>query len=272
MNNFFSVALLLFIILLIAGCTETTAPGEYSDQLVVSGFLFAGRSIDSVMVQHTLKIDDEWTEAKAAIRNAIVVVSGNGIDDTLLHDASMPGRYYSIHQSNIIKHLQTYALKIIAPGYPVVTGSTIIPGPTWIVNRDNFPDSLHYNQGMVILKWEESFSYADYIISLRSLDVNAEKIIEDSTSNSNQNNFRQNRTIYFTGLRGMNLSGIPWFLFRYYGKYSITFSAIDENYYDYVIQMNTASTDVNDIRYRLQGGLGVFGSAYADTLYVNIVK
>ncbi len=264
----------VLLTLLFSGCSEPTTSGEYRDELTVSGFLFAGRGIDSILVQRTAKIDGDWSPEQVAIRNATVIITGNGIVDTLRYDSAQPGRYYSMRTDNIIKPQETYLLRVMVPGYPDVTGSTTVPGPTRITNREELTDTLRYNSGVRLFKWEESPLYADYVISVRSLDMKAEKTRDDNPHDNGEDtdNYRINRTVYFFGFQGMKQTEIPWFVFRYYGRNSITFSAIDENYYDYIKQLGMPSTDIRDIRYRLHGALGVFGSAYADTMYVTITK
>ncbi len=258
----------LAILAIVSGCKEPTSPNEYDNRLVVSGFLIEGEMIDTVMVQRTARIDEFFSSDAVAIPNARVVVSGNGIVDTLRYDPSSPGRYYSVNASNVIRPLTTYALRIEAPGYPVVSGSTTVPDPIRILNRDLIPVALQYNSAPIGVQWSRCSQYADYVGSVTSRDTLAPKIRRRVTDVDTTE--PPDRTSFMFGFYDMTSTEIPWFAFNYYGSQRIAISAIDSNYSACLGQATVGGIDVKDMRYALKGGLGVFGSASRDTITIMV--
>jgi hypothetical protein len=269
MHNY-RYCIFILLIIALAGCKEPTSPNEYRDELIVCGFLITGQLIDSITVQRTARIDEFYSLEAVAISNALVIVSGNGIADTLRHDPAMPGRYYSMNTNNRIEPAKTYTLTVAAPGYPTTTGSTTVPDFIQITNRADIPRQLIYLDGSLRLEWSANNHYADYLFSVTSLDSPAVEI--DRFNPPADTTKPPEKTTFQFGLYGMDHSVIPWFAFNYYGRNSIAISAIDNNYYDYIRQVIFEGTDIRDIRFNLQGGIGVFGSAAVDTIHVVVEK
>jgi hypothetical protein len=263
-------SIVILSILALAGCKEPTSPNEYRNELVVYGFLFTGQTIDSITVQRTARIDEFYSAEAVAISNAVVVVSGNGITDTLRYDPATPGRYYSVNGNNRVEPATSYALTVVAPGYPPITASTTVPDIIRITNRAEIPQQLTYLDGTVRLQWSPNNHYSDYLYYVTSIDSLAEKI--DRFDLNADTTKLPDKTTYQFGLYGMDHSFVPWFAFNYYGRYTITVSAIDSNYYDYLRQVIFEGIDIHETRFSLQGGIGVFGSASIDTITVTLVK
>jgi hypothetical protein len=260
----------LLIPLLLAGCKEPTSPNEYRNELVVYGFLITGRTIDTITVRRTARIDEFYTPEAVAISNALVVVSGNGTSDTLHHDPAAPGRYHSVNLRNRIEPAKTYTLTVIAPGHPTITGSTTVPDFIQLTNRADIPRQMKYLDGSIRLEWNTNNHYADYLFSVTSLDSPAVKI--DRINPHADTTKLPEKTTFQFGLYGMDHTVVPWFSFNYYGRNSIAISAIDSNYYDFIRQTIVEGTDIREIRFNLQGGIGVFGSAATDSIVIALVQ
>jgi hypothetical protein len=273
MQKIFLLAILYLLVL--GGCKEPTSPNEYRNELVVCGFLIANENVPDITVRRTARIDEFYTPEAVAITNALVIVAGNGLVDTLEHSRGIPGTYYSTHSTIgpgrwAIKPATSYTLTVIAPGYPVVTGTTTVPDAIELTNRADIPRQLTYLDGSLRLEWNANNHYADFLFSVTSLDSPAVKI---DRNNPHADTTRlPGRTKFQFGLYGMDHTIVPWFTFNYYGRNSIAISAIDSNYYDFIRQTIVEGTDIRDIRFSLQGGVGVFGSAAIDSIEITLVK
>ncbi len=259
-------------LIIMVGCKEPTSPNEYRNELVVCGFLITHDYIHTITVRRTARIDEFYTPEAVAITNALVIVAGNDIIDTLVHDPRAPGTYKSSTLSLrwVVKPATTYTLTVIAPGYPVVTGVTTVPDAIQLTNRADIPRQLTYLDGSLRLEWNANNHYADFLFSVTSLDSPAVKI-DRNNPHADTTRLPEKSTFQF-GLYGMDHTVVPWFAFNYYGRNSIAISAIDSNYYDFIRQTIVEGTDIPDIRFNLQGGLGVFGSAAIDSIWVTLVK
>lgn len=259
----------------INGCSEPTYPSEYSNQIVVQGYLMANQPIDSIIVRRTARLEEYVSESSLAINGATVVITGNDIVDTLKAMPGNPGFYTSMRiPQNIIKPKQTYTLFVRTPDDRTVTATTTVPDTFHIIGKEAFPQVLHYRKGPIdnptklyTIDWTSSNTFSDYITSVTSLDSLADQIPRDFGNNDN-NERKPERTSYGFNYIDMTHAEIPWFTFNYYGQHMLAILAIDKNYYDFIRQRNGGGTDIKEIRYNVTGGLGVFGSAAMDSLHV----
>ena len=256
----------LFAAMAISGCSEPSYPSEYSNQVVVQGYLMAYQPIDSIVVRRTGRIDEYITGSSLAIRGARVIVSGNGIADTLKEMTGFPGYYTSVRTpQNIIQAKTTYTLYVRVPDGRIVTAQTTVPDTFHIIDKDKFPRVIHYRKGLYSIDWTSSNTYSDYITSVTSVDLSVENPIPN---NFGDNETKPNRTSYGFNYVEKTHAEIPWFTFNYYGETALSVVAVDENYYSFIRQLEGGSTDIREIKYNVNGGLGVFGSGALDSLHV----
>jgi hypothetical protein len=255
----------------LCGCSEPSSPNDYSNQLVLNAYLFAGRSIDSVYVQRTAQILEQYTEDAVAIIGATVKISlmkatnPAAIETTyvLLGDPVRRGRYFS---PATVLPKRTYSIEIHASGYPLVTGTTTVPDTFHLVST--LPSTILWNSDAPALQveWSPSSGYSDYVASVTSLDADAPYIDDFRSKNRNPDDPKPQKTSFFFNIPQRNSLEFPWFMFRYLGRHSISVSAVDENYYDFLRQsMAAEGGSLREIRYRLNGGIGVFASAAVAT-------
>lgn len=261
----------------INGCSEPTYPSEYSNQIVVQGYLMANQAIDSIIVRRTARLEEYVSESSLAINGATVVITGNGIIDTLKAMPGNTGFYTSMRNpQNIIKPKQTYTLFVRTLDDRIVTATTTVPDTFHIIGKEAFPRMLHYRKGpnddprkLYTIDWTSSNSFSDYITSVTSLDSIVDQIPRDFGNNEN-NERKPERTSYGFNYIDITHAEIPWFTFNYYGQHMLAILAIDKNYYDFIRQRSGGGTDIREIRYNVTGGLGVFGSAAMDSLIVTL--
>lgn len=270
------ISLSLIALLGLNSCSEPTYPSEYSNQVVVQGYLMANQPIDSIIVRRTARLEEYVSEANLAINGAIVIITSNeinGIVDTLKAMPGNPGFYTSTRNpQNIIKPKQTYTLFVRTPDGRTVTATTTVPDTFHIIAKETFPRVIYYRKGPdtdptkpYIIDWTSSSMHSDYITSVTSLDSLADQIPRDFGNNNEE---KPNRTSYGFNYIDKTHTEIPWFTFHYYGKHMLAILAIDNNYYNFIRQANSGGTDIREIKYDVIGGLGVFGSAAMDSLTV----
>ncbi|MBN1397719.1 MAG: DUF4249 family protein [Bacteroidetes bacterium] len=271
---FFSALILIF--LFISGCEEPVKVEEKPHQLVVSAFLAAGERIDSVFISQIGDILSLYDPNSAAVQNANVTItliepnnSTGNITYTLNHDGEMPGRYYS---SAVVQPMATYLLKVEAPGFPTVTGSTSVPDTFSITNTESFPDTLVFDSDSPekYIKWTASRNHAGYICRVSNLEKETQKIPRDYS----EDDIEPTKTVGFFNTPNNSSAELPWLLINYYGRTQFAVEAIDENYLNYLEQVSVMdSYDLREIHYSLQGGLGVFGSyARANRSPITVIK
>ncbi|MFC2075825.1 DUF4249 family protein [candidate division KSB1 bacterium] len=197
-----------------------------------------------VMVERTFGMEESIGHIfSGRVSGAEVRIKGTGQDILLDSYPQNPGYYFT--DSLTVEAGKIYTLDILdnSDG-TVVTGQTLVPGPIHITSpeRGNFP----VNETIKTV-WNESTNASQYILNLRY-----RRGIEWSSSK------------YFTS--ATNEYDLFGFLFAFPGDYLIEVLAVDENYYFYSLG-NNGSESTQEIT-KLDGGLGVFGSAAADSVWV----
>ncbi|MGE5315126.1 MAG: DUF4249 family protein [Acidobacteriota bacterium] len=248
------------LLAVLAGCASPTDDDAFSDQLVVNAYLFGGEPIDSVYIQHTWKVTEAYTAEKAAVTNAVVIITGNNIVDTLAADPARPGRYASKERNRRVQPGAAYSLLVRVPGYGDVTGTTMVPDTFSVLNAASFPKTASYapSTNPFRIEWSRSGQYADYMLVVRSADQTTAMI---PASFHNEDNKPERTSVGFF-LKDVNACEISWLYFNYYGPTEITMAATDRNYFEFLKQFVTAqqSSDLKEIRFNLNGAIGVFGS------------
>jgi hypothetical protein len=268
MNAKISIGIcIVFLMALLTGCSEPTSADDYSNQLVLNAFLFAGKPIDSIYVQRTAQVLEHYTESAVAIRNATVTINLMKAADpgsveasyVLSGDPARPGRYYS---PAVIQPRRTYTIAVQADGYPLVTGTTTVPDTFHVTT--SLPSTMFWDVMLSSIEvgWSSSSGHADYVVSITSMDPDAPLVDDFRSKNRNPDDPKPERTSFFFNIPQRNSVEMPWLMFNYLGRQRISVSAVDENYYDFLRQsMSAEGGSLREIRYRLNGGIGVFASA-----------
>lgn len=266
MRTYIALITSIVTVSLFNGCTESSSPFDYKKEVVVTGLIEAGRPIDSLRLVYTGDPALFYDPDTYAIRNATVVVTGIDVafNDTLVHDATRPGRYYSIHPGNIIQPLKSYALRIVTAEGSVLTASTTVPD-TFSITYCSLKDGavVPYNPLAPVnsFEWTPSRSFGTYLPTVSSLDSNAARIqrsfIRDTTSFP-----APDKIGYRVGLpKEQTNTELPWIFLSYYGTTRFDVFAVDENYNRFLNQFFAAQGgELKEIHYNVNGGLGFFGS------------
>jgi len=257
---------LILISLAIVGCDESASSVSYNKQIVVTGLIEAGRSVDTVKLVYTGEVDKVYTPAAYAITNAVVRIVGTDVAyiDTLVHDPLNPGRYYSNDTTKIIQATKTYKLEIkTADGSSVSAVATVPDTFSMIYSTIVDNSTVHYNTGTPVnfFAWTPSRFHGTYLPTVWSMDSAAPRIpksfIKDTTAFPTPE-----KISYRIGLpKEQTYTELPWIFLTYFGKNRFEIYAVDENYTRFLNQFAAAQGgELREIRYNVQGGLGVFGA------------
>ncbi len=250
-------------------CDETTLSADYQKEVVINGYLEEGHSIDSVKIQWTGEVDQEYIVAKQAIVGAIVVVKSNdgSFIDTLIYDPAIPGRYFSNDSNKKIKARKTYELyiKTPAPDVRIVTGVTTVPDTFSIATSTiKNGDTVRYDPFAVAnnFTWTSSDLHSSYLPTITSLDANAAMIPKFFIRDTTSKDFRKpDKVGYPPGLPKEQVRiELPWIFLNYFGNTRFDVYAVDFNYSDFLNQIVAQGGELKETRYNLKGGIGVFGS------------
>jgi hypothetical protein len=264
MKTLFSVMLISFLFL--AGCEESDSSFAYEKRIVVTGLIEAGRSVDSIRLVYTGDPAKFYDPIEYAIRDAKVVIIGKDVSyvDTLKHDPTRPGRYYTTDTTKIIFPTKSYRLSVTTSDGRSLSAETTVPD-TFRLTFSTLTDRsvIRYDPLAPVNKfeWTESKLVGTYLPTISSMDVNAARIprsfFNDTTSNP-----PPDKIGYRVGLpKDQTSTELPWIVLSYFGTTRFDVFAVDENYNSFLNQFVTGQGgELREIRYNVQGGLGFFGA------------
>ncbi|SMO75993.1 DUF4249 family protein [Fodinibius sediminis] len=282
---------------LLYGC-ELYQQDRYKEYYVVESYLVAHNSLPEVLLSKTVPLEEEYSYKDAAIDNAEVEVRWLNADSTIRrrypYTFSKDGIYAPV-QSATVREKQLYQLLVTLPSGDSIEAKTFVPGDFKTVNRDELSDRYVYQGDEQI---EITTTPSGYITDRQTYYVFT--IVAEETDSTNltpfyadlveeQDNSIENFYINSSGIinegnyernSDNNISlKVPWISFSFYGHNAVVANAIDDNMYDFLrsqsVQTGGTSLspgEIQNIRYNINGGIGIFGSLASDTNRFQILR
>lgn len=290
--------LLVALLAATAASCDHYAQDDYEEFHVVESYLVAGAELPPVRLTRTLPLEEEYSLGKAAVRDAHIEIQ-------LLAPSGEPEEVYPYHYegrtsyqpgtSRTVLPERRYRLVVHLQNGDTLRAETLVPGA--FDTFDNGTDSLVYQSDDQLTITATPSRYPDrqtyYIFTVEAVDphpddltpfyrdaageeADEEEILRQYAKNSsgiiNEQNYDRNPDGTLT-LR------LPWLAVAFYGENDVITSAIDDNMYDFLRSQNVqtgGSTlppgEIQNIRYRVEGGIGIFGSLANDTVSVYIKR
>lgn len=282
------------MVLCVSGC-ELYPQDDYQEYYSVEAYLVANRSLPQVRVTHTLPADEEYLLEKAAVNDADVeirLLDGNGaVEETYGYILESNGIYRSLNAEQVLPQ-RRYELNVALPQRDEnITAQTLVPGSFNMVGE--VVDSMAYQSSEQIRVTTTRSYYpgrqAYFIFTVNVVDPSRENLtpfyrdqIEENDGNIgnlyvnssgiiNEQNYDVNEGDNTLTLR------LPWLAVAFYGDNDITANAIDDNMYDFLRSQSVQSGgstlppgEIQNVRYNVTGGIGIFGSLATDTVRVYI--
>ncbi len=276
-----------FSFLLLGGC-DLYEQNSYEEYYVVESYLVVNAPPPQVRLSTNLPVDEEYSFAKASVPNADVSIQL--LDGARNPVATYPyveqrkGVYVSTDSENLIQGSRRYRLSVRFQNGDSLQAETLVPGDfeTQSVNTNTityqldpqfkatttqsaYPgrQSYYIFTVNVVDPEEEDLTplYADFVSDDEELSdffVNSSGIINEKNYDLNSD---QSITV-----------SLPWIGVAYYGTNDVIINAIDDNMYDFLRSQNVQGGgavlppgEIQNIRYNVDGGIGVFGSMASDT-------
>ncbi len=283
------------LLLLLSGC-ELYEQDEYQEYYVVESYLIANDELPNVRLSTTSEITKEYSFKKNAVSDADVEIrllnADSTVAETFPYSETNNGIYVSRVSATVqSKHL--YQLHVVTPSGDTVTSTTYVPGDFSTVNDLQNRYTYQSEEQIEVTTTPSSYitgRQAFYIFSVnvvnpdsdnltpfyRDLVINQENDIGNYFKNSsgiiNEGNYEQNEN-------GNITLTVPWLAIAFYELNDVIASAIDNNMYDFLrsqdVQTGGTSLspgEIQNIRYNVKGGIGVFGSMATDTNRIYIER
>lgn len=287
--------LLLLSLITLSGC-DLYQQDDYEEYYVVEAYLVAGDLLPLVRLSTTSPIEQEYSFEDNAVSNAQVAIQrlnpDSSVAQTYGYQQQDPGRYVPATNA-IVRDGQLYRLSITTVDGTEISATTFVPGNFTTVNE--LQDQYTYQSEQQIEVRATPSSYITgrqtyYIFTVNAVSPDTSKLtpfyrdlvfdqdndIEDYSINSSgiisEGNYEQNED-------GTITLKVPWLAIAFYENNFVIANAIDDNMYDFLRSQDVqtgGSTlspgEIQNIRYNVEGGIGIFGSMSSDTNQVFITR
>lgn len=285
----FNAALLICLAWFAWGC-DTVDPTDFEPEVVVEGYLEAGRRLPDLRLSRTVPLNATYDTEETGIRGAVVKIrlldAAGGIEEEYDYrnsDANV-GMYFPAtgwNDTPIVQPLRSYELYIEAPGVPTpITSRTLVPDTFFVAGVS--ADSVEYRSSRQLTFELSPTQYPGrqnvYLITTVALDASEhtltpfaeglltgsdftfDDIRERTAPLLNESNFDKTED-------GLVSIRFPWIGIYFYGRNEILVSAIDENLHDFVrsqsVQQRGSTLppgEIPNVLEHVEGGRGIFGS------------
>lgn len=295
--------MLLSTFLFFISCGEgdvSIDPSKYEAKIVIEGYLYPGQQVDRIKISRNLPIGTNLSRAELAISDAVVVINDLNVSPPTGYSLTFnPDSlyYYDAGNNLIIQHGGSYGIEVQA----TIDGKNLEASSTTQVPLAGFAilDSISTQQisftdisqsGTLprpVIYFNRSDQTDFYAFSILAMDADLNTFIynvhpwggniERKDVEENFDTFRKSHdTIFNTPMTaGTTQWTVEWFHMWFMGRYRIIAYAGDENMKDYYLtHANVIETDGNlhEPEMNITGeGIGIFGSAIADTFYFDLL-
>jgi hypothetical protein len=290
-------------LLLFLACGEgiiTVDQEKYEEKIVIEGYLYPHQAVNDIRISRNLPLNTNLTRKTLYIPDAVVQITdlqnGAGIPYLLTYNPDS-GFYQYDGSDLVIEYGGKYQLNVEAN----IEGKTLQASSVTRVPLEGFKimdhastESMYFyetSDNDVVLKpvvtFQRSAETDFYAFSIVSLDAAESNFIythpfggdiKEEDVEEYFNEFRYSHdTMFNTPLIADQTSlEIEWIHIWFYGNYRIVAYAGDENFKNYYLthaQVQEIDGNFHEPEFNIEGdGIGVFGSAIADTIYINILR
>jgi len=264
---------------LASGCSTapTESLGEFRETLYVEGFLRAGNAVDSVLVGTTMPIYDAYDRDASAVTDAQVVIDVDGASHALVPLSGKLGYYHA--PTLQVEAGETYRLTVTT-SLGTATAETTVPFPpsalalsdVLLVGGDSYQISwTGETQGGYVTTRKPVALGEQIPLSLQfgdkftarflggGFDTTGLGAVRDSIAQADQWRYLQSESTTLNAGQ-----------FYYYGTYAFWVYTIDGNYADFLVSSNQDPELLDEPRFHVTGGIGVFASIAADSLVFRV--
>ena len=298
--NSFSLILTGLFLLACGKTSVTIDESTYEPKIVIIGYLYPNTPVRYIDITRNFPVGTTVDFSQIPLHDAdvrITDVETNSVYPLSYDDLS---RTFSYPPDDlIIDYGKSYRLDVRAEidgSVLQASSTTIIPDAGLKIDLDNsIYGDLYYRQtddnGTLIsprVAYTQSENTAFYLLSISGLEASKETFIYENPFNFDIQEalddgakiedfqYRARWTRPENQVGEFSLIEISWFQIWFYGSYRLLLYAGDQNFYHfYSTHRNVQEVDGNlhEPLFDIDGdGIGVFGSAVVDTIYLNVLK
>jgi hypothetical protein len=281
LHRFLLSSLCILTSILVVGC-EDPVPTDYKEEIMLEGLLLVGEPLQDVRILRTLPVTDTFSFSKAALPEAKIVVTADGIDVPMEYvPDARGGTWRAIDTTYRVRPNTLYSVVVQARGASL-TASTRTPAEfSWTTTPRTLiqfphPDSILTTiDDSLIVSWTPVAGAELYIIGLTCLDtLGYGQYLNPPTVDTNERTVRPKPDFFdrsgtlianertTLGATPFTTSQTVWGVFRWYGQHELRVYAPDRAFLEWFYLVGGGRRSSYDYRLgNINGGLGVWGSA-----------
>ena len=290
--------LTLFAALLCA-CGEGVVkiePEQYEPKIAIEGFLYPGQPVSDIYIWRNFPVDADLTTLNPVLPDAQATITDLQTDNIYpLSFNPFDGTFFYNGLDLEIQAAQSYRLDVSATvnNQQLQAHATTTVPQTGLHIVDINYDSLRYRQkdsadNIVdfLIDFQRSPGTTNYIAAVTALeadtgnfiydnpfeDVDAEDVRDDLENWRFDSEWIQDTP----ATAGRSTLQLFWFDFWFYSDYQIVLFAADQNYADFLRTYDDVFEDDGNLHapvFNIEGdGIGIFGSAITDTVFVRVTR
>jgi hypothetical protein len=255
---------LLLIIIFFCGCEKIITPPGH---LVVEGYLYANRPLDSIRIVETVPSDIPFNTVP--VINADVVLKIGERQFKLIEFQNRPGVYHDEGNDCLILPNTNYKLTVRYKNY-VLTAQTYILSDSAkpYLSKDTIVvtkimSSLNYNKSYSLLSW---YKQTDYSFIVENYEKTGSSPVEIQPLSATKY-----VPYYLQRPFDGNFISMQTYDFKYYGTYNICILQVHEDFKKLFDEPRNTQLPYPP-QENITGGFGIFTGIYCDTVRLTVVK
>lgn len=282
----------VFILMSVYAC-EDYARGSYEEHVVLEAYAMANQPLPEVRLSKTLPAGQEYSFGQAGLEGAdiqVTLVGEDGGEEAVFNYQASPemrGLYVAENKTHRVLPLRTYQIDVSFDDRPdVLQAETTIPDDFEIISK--VPDTLVFQsseQLEIILSPVERIEEQNvFVFNNIALQPDMENLTpfyrevvdeddEDIEEFYNNDSGPINEANFDINADGTITIKYPWIIVAFFGDNQVVTNSIDKNLLDLTISQNfqlgggtLSPGEIPNLRYHVEGGIGVFGSLASDTV------
>jgi hypothetical protein len=297
--NFFITILLVGIFSSCGNTSVDVGENTYEPKIVFEGYLYPEMKVENIKITRNFPVNIVIDNNAIALSDASVKLTdlNSNVEYNLDFDPVKKSYYYKGNDL-LIGYGKSYKLRVqalVAGKQLTAESETTVPQKGFNINRTSsslgsfkFREKDLYGESKTAkIVFNQSQGVDFYAIGIIALDAAKETyIVENPLFESDdtlkfEDHFNNHKyisdCIAFINANGSSSNfEISWMHTWFYGKYQVILYAGDQNFKDYFIthgDIMEMDGNLHEPRFHIKGdGIGVFGSAIADTAYFEIIR
>lgn len=263
----FIAAGMMVVCLLCGGCIETP-DGPASAEIVVRGYLYAGKPVTDIQLTCSIAIGAADTVGPP-ITDAAVTLERNGVVYALMSDGARPGYYIYPGSDLLVRSNDQFLLRVVR-GDVELSATTTVPGqPEGItVSGDTLSVSVRtmfggfkqvYSDDSLVVRWAGAENDLFYTVT-KCIEAVPQAIVTDTLRRFDFISQPTSQLRYRVQMQNI----------RYTGVHRIYVYRVNQEYADIYRSRAQDTRTLNEPLTNIRNGLGVFSAFASDSVTFSV--